>query len=130
MKDIREIEARYEHRRKTKGKINILKKRYIIVAILLIAIITNPGREEHKNKVMQLVEVALKSNIYTNTNETLHFDPFIEQMVDSYIDYSNYFFFSTTSANIQGSSKIVAFGAFGYVYIPDKLEEIITNNQF
>lgn len=129
MKDIKEIEARYEHRKNTKGKVNLLKKRYIIIAILLIAVITNPSKARHKSKVLQLVETAMGANIHTNS-DVVHLDPFLEQMVDSYIDYSNYLFFSTTNVNIQGSSKVIGIGLFGYVYIPDKLEEIIKNNQF
>lgn len=130
MRDIKEIEARYEYRKNTRGKVNLLKKRYILIFILLLALITNPGKEKHKHKIMQRVEAAMGANVFPADIKDMQNDPFLDRIVDSYIDYSNYFFFSTTSAKIRGSSKTVGVGVFGYVYIPDKLEEVIKNNQF
>lgn len=129
MRDIKEIEARYEHRKNTKGKINLFKKRYIIIAILLVAIITNPSKERHKDKVIQRVEAAMGTVVYPSTTEGLKNDPFLDKIVDSYIKYSNYFLFSTTSVKFQGHSQTIGFGMFGFVYIPEKLEEVVKNSR-
>lgn len=128
MRNIKEIEARYEQRRETKGKVNLFKKRYILIVVLLVAFITNPGKEKHKNKVLQRVESAIGTNVYSSESGGIQRDSVLDRIVDSYIDYSNYFFFSTTSIQYQGEYRTIGIGMLGYVYIPESLGTIIKNN--
>lgn len=125
MRDIKEIENRYEQRKNVRGKINILKKRYIIILILLIAIITNPSKERYKSKIVEIVNASIGINGYANDDVTLPADTLLDQILESYMVYSNYFLFSTISVDYKGNSKVVGFGAFGFIYIPNQLEDIL-----
>lgn len=130
MRDIREIEERYKRRQESKGKINILKKRYIIILVLAIAFITNPGEDKHKSVLKSRIYEAIHPEVLPgNTDNTYLFesDMLVNQIVDSYVDYSNYFLFSTTDIMWQEHKAVVGIGFFGYVFIPDKVNELLSN---
>ena len=125
MRDIKEIEARYEQRQNTRGKINLLKKRYIIISLLLIAVITNPSKEKYKNKIIEMVSISTKVGEYPNAGHSYSEEILLEQVIDSYVSYSNYILFSTIHVNHRGSRKIIGFGGLGYIYIPNQLGDFL-----
>ncbi|WP_108822044.1 hypothetical protein [Dysgonomonas sp. Marseille-P4361] len=129
MRDIKEIENRYEQRKNTQGKVNLFKKRYIVILILLIAIITNPSKERYKNKIVEIVDSSIGVSEYSSEKSTPHVDTLLDQILESYMNYSNYFLFSTISVEDKGTSKVVGFGAFGFIYIPDQLKEVLQSTE-
>ena len=46
----------------------------------------------------------------------------VEEMVDNLVTTDNYIVFSTTNVNVKGKNKIIGFGAFGNVFLSDKLD--------
>lgn len=129
MRDIREIEARYRRREESKGKINILKKRYIIILILVIAFITNPSEEKQKSAVKSRIYGMIHSNPLISNEEipTYQSDMLVNQIVDTHVSYSNYLLFSTTSVTWKGETMYIGIGIFGYVYIPEKVDQMLLN---
>lgn len=129
MRDIREIEARYRRREESKGKINILKKRYIIILILIVAFITNPSEDKHKSVVKSRIYGVMYVNPLTSNEESSAYqtDMLVNQIVDTYVSYSNYLLFSTTNVTWKGETMYIGIGIFGYVYIPEKVNEILLN---
>lgn len=129
MRDIKEIENRYEQRKNTQGKVNLFKKRYIVILILLVAIITNPSKERYKNKIVEIVDSSIGVSEYSSEKSTPQVDTLLDQILESYMNYSNYFLFSTISVENKGDSKVVGFGAFGFIYIPDQLKEVLQSTE-
>lgn len=128
MRDIKEIEAGYRRRAESKGKVNLLKKRYILILIILIAFVTNPSKEKHRNVIKGKINVVMGAdNPYVGGDSSGHEDVFLNEMIDSYISYSNYLLFSTIGVDYQGETRVIGIGVFGYVYIPDKVEEMLLN---
>lgn len=128
MRDIKEIEKRYRQREEKKGKINIiLKKRYLLILIFVIAFLTNPSKDKHRQTVTNEIYKALgmqpQENMYTGSVD----NSLVETLLDSYIGYTNYFLFSTTNLTLEGKTSVIGVGAFGKVYIPDISEKILSN---
>lgn len=132
MRDIRAIEERYRRRQESKGKI-VLKKRYFIILILVVAFITNPNEEKHKDVMKSRVFEVVGSNslFLENATDLLGYESntVIDQLVDSYVSSDNYFLFSTTNVTWQGQTRTIGLGIFGNVFIPDKVDEMIKNYQ-
>src|ERR1700761_6028278 len=106
-----------------------MKKEYlpliIIGAIVLIAVITNPGPERHKEAVK--VELnKLMQNKLSDSGEgveafgSLVGGALIDRMVDNVVSSDSYLLFSTTKVTWDGNSRVVGIGAFGNVYITGK----------
>lgn len=128
MRDIKEIEAGYRRRAEAKGKVNLFKKRYIFILIILIAFVTNPSKEKHRNVIKEKVNAVMgNDNSYAGENLPEYEDVLLNEIIDSYINYSNYLLFSTISTGYQGETRVIGFGAFGIVYIPGKVEEMLLN---
>jgi len=131
MRDIEEIEERYRNREARKGKINILKKRYVIILVLLIAFITNPSEDKHQQVVKSKINEVLRISVLPAEKDEqsgYEFDNvLVDQIVDSYTSYNNYFLFSTTDVIWKGKTDIIGIGLFGYVFIPGKVDEILLN---
>ncbi|MFV0418405.1 MAG: hypothetical protein ACK5KT_06720 [Dysgonomonas sp.] len=129
MRDLREIEARYRRREESKGKINILKKRYIIILLLIIAFITNPSEDKHKSVVKSRIYSVIHSDLLISDDEMSGYesDIFVNQIVDTHVSYSNYLLFSTTNVTWKGDRMLIGIGIFGYVYIPEKIDEMLLN---
>lgn len=126
MRDIKEIENRYERTRSAQGKVNLFKKRYLIVLILLIAIVSNPSKEKYKRKIVETLNTSMGVNEYlAENNSNISNDILLDQIIESYMHYSNYLFFSTISVDHEGSSRIVGAGFFGFIYIPDQLKNYL-----
>ncbi|MFN7592568.1 MAG: hypothetical protein ACK5QZ_04430, partial [Bacteroidota bacterium] len=49
----------------------------------------------------------------------------IDGIIDNIISTDNYILFSTTKLNWDGNTRIIGFGAFGNVFISDKLDEAV-----
>ena len=115
---------------------------YITVAtvlVIVIAVITNPNEDKHKSAVKSKLIGSKISNALTDkTNNTGNSDKdaarrigvvlgsviggsIVEEMVDNLVTTDNYIVFSTTKVNVKGENKITGFGAFGNVFLSDKL---------
>ena len=120
-----------------------MKKSHMISAIaaviFLVAMLTNPNQERHKEAVKNGLKTAIQNAIKKlpakTTDEleqarqaltTMLGDPFIDTIVNDSVSSGNYIFFSTTKFTFEGETKIIGIGAFGNVFIakitPPKIE--------
>ncbi|MDR2955131.1 MAG: DUF4359 domain-containing protein [Prevotella sp.] len=130
MRDIKEIERRYNQSRgPQKGKVRI-KKWYVIALVLLIAIITNPGVEKHKeavrDKIYDLTDVAILSDKVKGLDPKALGDPVLDQMIYTSVSSSNFILFSLTEATWNDKSYVVGIGAFTKVFLFSDVDEVLT----
>ncbi len=101
-------------------------------AILAIAIFTNPSQETHKevvkSKIISYYEQSLKENQSTSNNSfevlgNLLGTSLITTLVENGVKSDNYLFFSITKMTYEGQEKSIGFGAFGNVFLSEKVEE-------
>ena len=111
-----------------------------IVLIILIAVITNPNEDKHKSEVKsKLISSKISNALTDKASDTGNSDKdaarriglvlgsviggsIVEEMVDNLVTTDNYIVFSTTNVNVKGKNKIIGFGAFGNVFLSDKLD--------
>lgn len=119
---------------------NIMKTKYILAiigAIALIAIFTNPSNDDHKEAVKNELNSILQKNIKQESTETdgalqtislMLGGVILDSFVDNIVRSENYILFSITKMSLGSDVKVVGIGAFGNVFISDKIEEAIEDN--
>lgn len=116
-------------------------KHYIILAsclFVLIAALTNPGTEKHKEKVKLKMnefyekEMNKEDNIETDqwakSGKSIGMmlgKSMINMMIDNAVTSSNYILFSTTNVTWEGKTKSVGVGFFGNVFLSEKIDEAL-----
>ena len=117
-----------------------MKKSYIIYGIigliLLVAVITNPSQDRHKEviktKLNTYMQQSLKSNQSGTSDEwaqagaalgLMMGGAMIQNIVDNFVSTDNYVLFSLTKITVEGKSKVVGIGAFGNVFLTGKLND-------
>ncbi|NDV96290.1 hypothetical protein D0T84_15415 [Dysgonomonas sp. 521] len=123
MRDIKEIEKRYKDpKRIPKKGSHLLKKRYLLILILLIAFFTNPSVEKHKEAVKQRVnKIVLPADPSGSGFVGNH--PYVDQFVESYVSRTDYYLFSTTTVSRDYQVITIGLGIFGHVFISDMVDE-------
>lgn len=98
-----------------------MKKGYLkIIAVIIIAVVTNPNEKRHKEILMNKIKPKLiqafmgeKEIEKLNNLDALSLmfgSPFIEKFVDNFISTDNYVFFPLTKATWDGETKIIGMG--------------------
>lgn len=117
-----------------------MKTKYILAiigAIALIAIFTNPSNDDHKEAVKNELNSILQKNIKQESTETdgalqtislMLGGVILDSFVDNIVRSENYILFSITKMPLGSDVKVVGIGAFGNVFISDKIEEAIEDN--
>ncbi|MBL0738056.1 DUF4359 domain-containing protein [Flavobacterium sp. GN10] len=116
-------------------------KHYIIVGFclfVLVAALTNPGTEKHKEEVKLKMNVFLEKEIdkeNTTSNDEMSkaggilgdalAQSMVNILVDNIVSSSNYIVFSTTNVTIEGKNKTIGFGILGNVFLSSKIDEAI-----
>ena len=111
-----------------------MKKGYlIIIAVIIIAVVTNPNERRHKEILMNKIKPEMiqafmgEKEIEKMTNiDAISFmfgSNFIEKFVDNFISTDNYVFFSLTKATWDGETKIIGMGLFGNVFLFKDLDK-------
>jgi hypothetical protein len=110
----------------------------VIAAIIAVAIFTNPDLSAHKEAakakmiagmqkaIKQQTDIARKAapDIAEPTVSSLFGEGFVDKVADNVVSTDNYLLFSTTKITWAGHSRIVGVGAFGNVYISNKINEM------
>lgn len=119
-----------------------MKKGYvallIIGLIVLIAALTNPSPERHKEvvktKFKEYMQKSMKDSTNVSEDESdkvglafgmLIGNAIIEPIVNSLISTDNYIVFSTTKITWDGKTRVIGFGAFGNVFITKKIDNAL-----
>lgn len=119
-------------------------KHFIVIGIsiiLLIAIITNPDTNRHKEEVKSKIHEYLQNSLANDVNEAddkwskasklfgnLLGETMINNMVNTMITSNNYILFSTTNATSEGKTKTIGLGIFGNVFLSNKVNEAFKNS--
>ena len=100
-----------------------------IILIILIAFLSNPKIEEHRNALRIKLTGMVEKDLSKNTDNIFIYG-LGKSIMDSLIDEGlknissdNYLLFSLTRFNFASESKIIGFGFFGKVYITEKINE-------
>ncbi|MCO5232344.1 MAG: DUF4359 domain-containing protein [Chitinophagales bacterium] len=117
-----------------------MKRNYLILAIVgivaLIAILTNPNQDRHKevikNKLISYMQNSMNESSSESKNEwekagqalgLIFGGALVDIIIDNLVSTDNYILFSTTKISWDGETKVIGIGAFGNVFITNKLEE-------
>ncbi|MDP3359105.1 MAG: hypothetical protein Q8S41_07125 [Lutibacter sp.] len=126
-----------------------MKKNQIIIGIFiiigLVAILTNPKLQEHKDAVKAKIAASHQKN--TNLQEeknaayylgrsfgNLLGDVLIDNIVNTIVSTDNYVLFSLTKVTWDSETKVIGVGLFGNIFfspkINEKLEAVSLDNNY
>lgn len=111
-----------------------MKKSYLVVIIialiLLVAVLTNPNPERHREAVKTKLNAYMQQTMKDNGSETegqafgaLIGGALIDRMVETVVSTDSYLIFSTTKVTWEGKTRVIGFGVFGNVYITGQVKE-------
>jgi hypothetical protein len=110
-----------------------MKKIYIVLlivaAVLICAVLTNPGPDKHRSAVKSIIKEAMLESVREEDSDQaaimgpmlvgLAVDNYVNQLVKSH----NYILFSTTEVMWGEEVKTVGVGAFGTVFLSDRFNK-------
>jgi len=118
-----------------------MKKNLFVLTIGLIALtafFTNPNQNRHKEEIKNKVTSIIQKSKNEPSNKSdggleqagqalgmMIGGAIIDGIIDNIISTDNYILFSTTKLNWDGNTRIIGFGAFGNVFISNKLDEAV-----
>ena len=89
----------------------------ILMIILAVFIITNPAESDHENAVFKKIESQENFEVSESSLGNALGSFLGESILKNVIERRNFFLFSLTEVNINEETKIVGWGALGYVHI-------------
>lgn len=112
---------------------------FIILAVIIIAAITNPKSEDHKlavkEKANQYFQSIIQDEIQANQDDEwsnvgaglgmLFGTSIVDKFIDGAISSDNYVIFSLTKATFKDETKTIGFGIFGNVFLSGKIDEAL-----
>ncbi|WP_017495592.1 DUF4359 domain-containing protein [Flavobacterium sp. WG21] len=115
-----------------------MKKLNIILiafaTIILVAVLTNPSSEEHKQAVKSVINQVVQNSISGNGSNMeklgiLLGSSLAEKLIENSVTRDNYILFSITTITWQGKSKSIGYGLFGNVFLSEKVNKAFDNNE-
>jgi hypothetical protein len=117
-----------------------MKTKYLILSIIafatIVAILTNPTPERHKevvkNKLHQFLLMPMVEGLDnartrleedTQSLEILLGNTLLDNIIDNLVSTDNFLLFSTTKISLEGKSKTIGYGVFGNVFLAKELDE-------
>ncbi len=110
----------------------------IIAIILLVGVLTNPNQERHKevvkSKLNVILQKAMKDGLKNSDSGAEQLGSalglmlggaLLDRMIETMVSTDNYVLFSTTKITWEGKSNLIGIGAFGNVFISDKIDEAL-----
>lgn len=106
-----------------------------VFLIVIIAVLTNPSKETHvevlrtKFNILMQQSLVEKSNKSDSENEDIGKalglmigGAFVDGMLNNIVSVDNYVLFSITKITWDGETKKIGIGAFGNVFLSERLE--------
>ena len=137
--DITKLEelTNYKDHKMKKNQIALL----IIGVLLIVAALTNPNTDRHKEAMKSKLhkayqketqeDISLSDNMWENAGSALGLmlgGTLIDKMVDQMITVDNYILFSVTKGSYGENIRTIGIGAFGNVYITNKLDDALAKS--
>lgn len=106
----------------------------VFATIILIAVLTNPSSEEHKQAVKSVINQVVQNSISENGSDMeklgiLFGSSLAEKLIENSVNRDNYILFSITRITWQGKSKIIGYGLFGNVFLSEKVNKVFNGNE-
>nr|WP_315247648.1 DUF4359 domain-containing protein [uncultured Flavobacterium sp.] len=106
----------------------------IFAIIILIAVLTNPSNEEHKQAVKSVINQVVQNSISKNESDmeklgVLFGSSLAENLIENSVTRDNYILFSITKITWRGESKSIGYGLFGNVLLSEKVKNAFNNNE-
>jgi hypothetical protein len=109
-----------------------------VIAVLVIAAMTNPDREMHKAAIRKKLMHAtgLDEQLAARPDSTQDWSPLgatiglslglsmADQVLEHVIEVDNYVLFSITKATYEGHEARIGLGLFGNVFLSSRLDEL------
>lgn len=111
----------YENRNKKR-----IKKKYIFILIAIIALLTNPGDNKHREAVYSRLNSYMDSHSRSPV-AAMKGNPYLEQVMQTSVHSNSYLFFSTTNVTWKDDSYVVGFGVFGMVFISNAVDSYLNS---
>ena len=119
-----------------------MKKNYVFLGIIgliiIIAVITNPNQDRHKEVIKTKLNTYIQKSMNEKQTETnnkweqagqvlgmMISGAIIDPIIDNLVSTDNYVLFSTTKITWDGKTKIVGIGAFGNVFLTSQLDDTL-----
>jgi hypothetical protein len=109
----------YKQRNKYK-----FRKKYVFILIALVAALTNPSQERHRNAVKSRFDSYIQNNA-GNSLATMQGNPFVYQTIMMSVNSTDYLFFSTTNVVWDDDTLVIGFGLFGKVFISNRVDDFL-----
>ena len=99
------------------------------IVIMLTAVFTNPSKEKINDKLTLKAKEILKNQLDYKHKDAVDFgmmlfgDQVVKEFVNNYTHTDNYYLFSLTKINWNSEEVVIGGGAFGQVWISDKIDE-------
>ena len=112
-----------------------------VAAIAIIAAITNPKKEDHRDVLKRLITSKVIDNSADESSSQTNLEvagsaiamtlgmKAIDVMLESIVSVDSYVFFSLTRVTYQGDSRIIGIGAFDNVWISSKVRDAVANGK-
>jgi hypothetical protein len=107
----------------------------IIFVLLLVAVVTNPGKEQFEDAVQTKAKAILRKQLNYEHEDAVQLgmalfgDKMVRGFVETNVVIRNYYLFSTVSIKWQGEETPTGGGAFKTIWfsptIDEKVDEII-----
>ena len=119
-----------------------MKKNYLVVVIIgvivLVAVLTNPSEDRHREAMKSRLNANMQKTIKQRLGEDANGlegsaqalgailgGSVVSGLVENVVSSDNYVLFSTTKMTWEGESKVVGVGAFGNVFISNKIDKAL-----
>ncbi|MFV0537211.1 MAG: hypothetical protein ACK5M3_07545 [Dysgonomonas sp.] len=97
------------------------KKKYLLLLIALVAILTNPSQEKHQNAVRDRFDNYIQNHSESPLT-SIKGNPVIDHLILRSVNSTNYLFLSTTNVVWDDDTHIIGFGIFGKVFISSSVD--------
>jgi hypothetical protein len=112
-----------------------MKKLIAFCVVIIVAVITNPKKDDHVDVVKTKISQAALSEVAESASSGSEFEQagaivgmtlgvkVIDTMIESLLEVNNYLLFSLTKLSYGGKERIIGIGAFGNVWLFADLKE-------
>ena len=96
---------------------------------MLVAVVTNPTREEHEKAVKEKATQLLRQESGVENKNVVDFgmqlfgNTLVEQFMEANMKVDNYYLFSLIKIRWNGEEAVIGGGAFKYVWLSSKMDE-------
>lgn len=124
-----------------------MKGSYVIALTIgvigFVAVLTNPDQNRHKEVIRNKINVYMQESIkeslaesndgWEQTGQALGMmlgGAIVDRMIESIVSTDNYILFSITKITWDGQTRVIGIGAFGNVYLTNKLDNALNDEIF